>query len=266
MTRLETALRALRTRGRTGLIPYFPVGFPHADSTLALVAAAAAAGADAIELGIPFSDPLADGSTIQRATTRALQNGVTLGVCLEAVRAARASGQTIPLLLMGYYNPILRYGVDRFAREAGAAGLDGCIVPDLPPEEASELRAALESAGIALVPMVAPTSTDERLRLAAAVASGFVYCVSVTGVTGARRELPPELPGFIARVRAVTDLPIAVGFGVSTSEHVEQVGQLADLAIVGSAVVDRVDCPTTAEAAQALSEYLRELRGAVAAR
>ncbi|MCS6802747.1 MAG: tryptophan synthase subunit alpha [Chloroflexota bacterium] len=266
MATLEETLRALRERGRVGLIPYFPVGFPHADSTVALASAAAAAGADAIELGIPFSDPLADGSTIQRATTRALQNGITLAACLDAARAVRRAGVTIPLLFMGYYNPFLRYGLTRFARDAAAAGIDGCIVPDLPPEEAGDLRAALDAVGIALVAMVAPTSTEERLRLAARTARGFLYCVSVTGVTGARRDLPPDLPAFLARVRAVTDLPIAVGFGISTPEHVEQVGRLADLAIVGSAVVDRIDRPTTAEAAQALADYLRDLRALAPAR
>jgi tryptophan synthase alpha chain len=178
----------------------------------------------------------------------------------------RERGETIPLLFMGYYNPILHYGIERFARAAEEAGVDGCIVPDLPPEEATELRGALDAAGIALVPMVAPTSTDERLRLAARNGRGFVYCVSVTGVTGARRDLPAELPSFLARVRGVTDLPIAVGFGVSTAEHVEQVGRIADLAIVGSAVVERIDRPTTAEAARALGDYLRDLRGAVTAR
>lgn len=266
MTNLDDTLRTLRARGRTGIIPYLPVGFPTADSTAMLVHAAETAGADAIELGIPFSDPLADGPTIQRATARALQHGVTLATCLDAVRAARATGVTIPLLLMGYYNPILRYGLERFAEAAAVAGVDGCIVPDLPPEEAGDLRAALDAVDIALIPMVAPTSTDRRLELATRDARGFVYCVSVTGVTGARRELPPDLPAFLDRVRAATTLPIAVGFGVSTREHVEQVGRLADLAIIGSAVVERIDRPSATEAARALADYLRELRALAPAR
>ncbi|MFN8532929.1 MAG: tryptophan synthase subunit alpha [Dehalococcoidia bacterium] len=258
-------MRSLRGK-RTGLIPYFPVGFPTRDSTLALIRSGEQAGADAIELGVPFSDPLADGTTVQRATTRALQNGISLEDCFAAVRDARAEGITVPLLFMGYYNPILRYGPKRFARRAATVGVDGCIVPDLPPEEAGELDQELQAVGIALVPMVAPTSTDERIHLAVRGARGFVYCVSVTGVTGARRDLASDLPDFVARVRSATDLPIAIGFGISTAEHVERVGRLADIAVVGSAVVEQVDRPSAEEAAAMLGDFLRQLRSAVTAR
>ncbi|GIW10556.1 MAG: tryptophan synthase subunit alpha [Chloroflexi bacterium] len=266
MANLEATLAALRHQQRLALVPYFPVGFPEPDSALALIAAAAEAGADAIELGVPFSDPLADGPIIQQATTRALQHQITLGHCLATVRAARAAGYQLPLLLMGYYNPILRFGVARFAAEAAAAGVAGCIVPDLPPEERGELLPPLEVHGIPLIPMVAPTSPPARIRLATAGARGFVYCISVTGVTGARHDLPPDLPAFVERVRAVTDLPIGIGFGISQPAHLEALRSFADLAIIGSAIVAQIDRPTTAEAARALSEFLRRLRGAVVAR
>lgn len=254
-------MRRLQAGSRTGLVPYFPVGFPRADSTLALVEAAVAAGADAIELGVPFSDPLADGTTIQRAANEALGHGVTLGSCLDAVREIRARGITIPLLFMGYYNPIHHYGVARFAADAAEAGIDGCIVPDLPPEEAATLREALDAHQLDLVPMVAPTSTETRLALATRDGRGFVYCVSLTGVTGARRELPIDLGAFLARVRSLTDLPLAVGFGISTREHVRQVGQLADIAVIGSAVVEHIEGRDTEQAAASLRAYLQELRG-----
>ncbi|HEY8489512.1 MAG TPA: tryptophan synthase subunit alpha [Dehalococcoidia bacterium] len=241
MSRLEETFRALREAGRTGLVAYLTAGYPSVEETLRLVPALVEGGADVVELGVPFSDPLADGATIQRANFRALQQGVTPGTCLELVAELRRRGLTAPLLLMGYYNPVVAWGEGAFVEAAARAGADGLILVDLPPEEADGLRAACRAAGLDLVFLLAPTSTDERIARVAAQASGFIYCVSVTGVTGARSQLPPGLAEFVGRVRRRTDLPLAVGFGISTREHVEAVGRLADAAIIGSAIIDVVD-------------------------
>ncbi|MFQ6100889.1 MAG: tryptophan synthase subunit alpha [Anaerolineae bacterium] len=238
MNRISTLFKALRRAGRTALMPYVTLGYPERDSALALVPAMVEAGADLVELGVPFSDPLADGATIQAAAQQALENGMTLSLCLEQVAALRAKGVTIPFVLMGYYNPIFQMGVGRFARRAAAVGVDGVIVPDLPPEEADELRDALRERGIASIFLLSPTSSDGRARLVAGRTGGFLYLVSLTGVTGARDHLPPGLASFVARVRAVTDLPLAVGFGISTPEQAAWVARIADGVIVGSALIE----------------------------
>jgi tryptophan synthase alpha chain len=194
-------------------------------------------GVDAFEIGIPFSDPLADGPTIQAATQVALENGITVRRCLDAVRELRARGVQQPLLLMGYLNPLLAYGLDTFVKDAQAAGADGFIVPDLPPEEGDELHDICARAGMALAYFLAPTSSSERIALVAEQAQGFIYMVSVTGVTGARAELPPELGDFISRVRAQTDQPLVLGFGIGTPEQARMVSELVDGFIVGSALV-----------------------------
>ncbi len=261
LDRLCKALQGFRDARRTGTLAYVTVGFPTVEDTLAIARALEDAGAAAIELGVPYSDPLADGPTIQAASYRALAGGVDSGVCLETARRIRESGARIPLLFMGYYNPILSYGVDAYARDCAEAGVDALIVPDLPPEEAGPLRAALRGNGLGLAGFVAPTSTDERIRLGAENADGFVYCVSVAGVTGARRELPRELPAFIERVRRHTDLPIAVGFGISERRHVEAVGRVADLAAVGSALIEVIDSSPTGEAAERAGAFVAGLVG-----
>jgi tryptophan synthase len=196
-----------------------------------------AGGADVIELGVPFSDPLADGGTIAKANQGALENGVTLAWTLGVVAEARAAGVTVPIVLMGYLNPLLAYGEARLARDAAAAGVSGFIVVDLLPEDAAPLIAHLAPHGLSFIPLVAPTTPDARLALIAAAASSFVYCVSVTGVTGARTDLPPDLAAFVARVRAVIKAPLAVGFGLSTRAHVDAVAGLADGVVMGSAIV-----------------------------
>jgi tryptophan synthase alpha subunit len=226
-------------------------------------------GADMLELGVPFSDPLADGATIQRAGFVALRHGVTTSACLEAVRELRARGLEVPVLLMGYYNPILACGPEAFAADAAAAGVDGLIVVDLPPEEAGLLQEACRARGLDLVYLLAPTSTAERVALVARQASGFIYCVSVTGVTGARSSLPPELPAFIERVRRQTTLPLAVGFGISSREHVEAVGRIAEVAVVGSALIDVIDSSPAQEREARVKAYVEVLagrRGAVGGR
>jgi tryptophan synthase alpha chain len=235
--RIRNAFTTARSQGRAAFMPYLPVGYPDLPTSLDLFQALAEAGADLIEVGAPFSDPLADGPTIQAATQQALAQGVTSADCLATVRALRGRGVEIPLLLMGYINPILAYGMEHYVADAAAAGADGFIIPDLPPDEAAEMEAACRRHGLAMIYLVAPTSTPQRLALAAKHSNGFLYLVSVTGITGARSALPPHLAGFIANVRAHTDLPLAVGFGIGAPEQARAVGALADGVIVGSALV-----------------------------
>ena len=261
LDRLCTSLNAARADGRTGVLPYVTIGFPSVDDTLAIVPALEAAGADAVELGVPYSAPLADGPTIQAASHRALRGGVDGRVCLDVVRKLRANGARVPLVFMGYYNPILSYGIDAYAADCADAGVDALLVPDLPPEEAAPLRGALRAHGLGLVAMLAPTSTDDRIRRGAAGSDGFVYCVSVAGVTGARSELPPELPAFVERVRAHTPLPVAVGFGVAERRHVERIGEVADLAAVGSALISVIGAAPEGEAAERAGRFLAGLTG-----
>jgi tryptophan synthase alpha chain len=259
MGRIERVFEELRRQGRTALMPYLTMGYPARDSALDLVPAVAEAGADLIELGVPFSDPLADGATIQASSQRALGNGMTLALCLDQAAALRARDVCLPFVLMGYYNPILQLGIERFARRASAAGIDGAIVPDLPPEEAGALRAALCRHGIDLIFLLAPTADDERVRQVATRASGYLYLVSLVGVTGARDQLPPELESFVARVRAISDLPLAVGFGIGSPAQAARVARVADGAIVGSALIRAIgsaDDPVTA--ARAFVASLRE--------
>jgi tryptophan synthase alpha chain len=241
MGRIAETFARLRAEQRTVLMPYLTIGFPQRESALELVPAMEASGAALFELGMPFSDPLADGATIQRATQRALDNGVNLAYCLETVAELRRRAVQAPLLLMGYYNPLLRYGLERACAELAAAGGDGWIIPDLPPEEAGELRTAATAQGLDLIMFVAPTSSDERIARIAAMASGFIYCVALTGVTGARQDLAVGLGDFLARIRRHSDLPLVVGFGISRPEHVQQVAQIADGAIVGSALIQHLE-------------------------
>ena len=231
------------------VIPFLTAGYPAKDDTINMVLAAEKSGAAMVELGMPFSDPLADGPTIQHSTQIALENGMTTERCLQAVRDLRAQGVRIPLMLMGYYNPIFTHGEAPFARAAAAAGANGIIIPDLPPEEATALEGSCRQHGLALSYLLAPTSTEERIKLVAQKATGFVYLVSLTGVTGARAKLPSTLRNFVARARRHVSLPLAVGFGISSVAHAQQVGQLADGVIVGSkliSVAQRADDPMDA--------------------
>ncbi len=231
---------------------YLTTGYPDLDASLDLARAALAGGAEMLEIGVPFSDPLADGPTIQASSHRALENGVTLADCLELVRNLRADSDAV-LLLMGYANPFLASGWDVVAEGARSAGADGFIVPDLPPEEAGEAFTALSKRDLDLIYMLAPTSDDSRLETIAGVARGFIYCVALTGTTGARSEMDVDLRPFLERVRARTDLPLVVGFGISCGEHIAKLRGLADGAIVGSAFVQlagEAGCDDRAEAAK----------------
>jgi len=236
---LEAVFRSVRSEGRAALIPYLTLGYPTCARSLALATAAIEAGADVLELGIPFSDPLADGPAIQHATQTALEQGANVGTCLDLAAQLRARHERTPLLFMGYLNPILAYGSERFCDACLNAGVDGLIVPDMPPEEGQALETHCRTAGLALVYLLAPNTPDERARVICRRSEGYVYLVSITGTTGARDRLPPDLPGFVERVRGLTDRPVAVGFGISTPEHAAAVARIADGVIVGSAVVRR---------------------------
>lgn len=260
-SRIPAAFAAAKAAGRTALIPFVTAGYPSLAATEATIPALVRGGADVIEIGVPFSDPLADGATIQRASQAALANGVTLTDCIALVRRLRADrGLTAALILFGYYNPILQYGPARFVADAAAAGADGFIVPDLPTEESGELLAACRAHGRDLIFLLAPTSTDARIADVAERASGFVYCVSLTGVTGGRQELP-DLAAYLGRVRQRTDLPLAVGFGISTAAHVRQVGALAEGAVVGSALIAHLDGVPVADQPAAAEAFMRALGG-----
>ena len=236
---ISNAFHRLRAHGRKALIPYFAAGFPDVEGFERLVGLAAEEGSDLVEVGIPFSDPLADGPSIQHATKAALTRGITLSIILGSVeRLARRTG--VPIVLMGYANPILAAGLENFARRAAGAGAAGAIVPDLPVEEAAEAERVFSRAGLDLILLAAPTSPPERIRKIVRHSSGFVYLVSTTGVTGARDRVPSDLRGFIARVRRETDKPLCVGFGISTPAQARAVAELADGVIVGSALVNAV--------------------------
>ncbi len=246
--RIERKFRALADAGELGLIAYITAGDPSLEASAKIVVATAEAGADIIELGVPFSDPVADGPVIQRASERALRSGTTLAGVLELVRNLRTRTD-VPLVLFSYFNPILQMGLEKFAEAATSAGADGVLVTDLTPEEAGEYRKALQGQGLDTVFLAAPTSTDKRLARIAEVSTGFLYLVSRTGVTGAREALPEGLPALARRVRKFTTLPIAVGFGISAPTHVSVLGGIADAAVVGSALMAEVGKAASPDAA-----------------
>jgi tryptophan synthase alpha chain len=265
-TRISKRFAELRASGELGIIAYITAGDPTLDATLKFVLALAEAGADVIELGIPFSDPLADGPTIQRASERALKAGTTLAGVIDLVRRIRQSpspASKVPLILFGYYNPIFQMGVEKFAAAASAAGADGVLVTDLTPEESVDYRQILAAHHLDTVFLGAPTSTDERLSTIAAVTTGFLYLISRTGVTGVKDSLPDELPALVRRARAITNLPIAVGFGISLPGHVSVLGGLADAAVIGSALVAEIESASCVDAAAAaLVARIRPLKEA----
>lgn len=260
MSRISATLARHREAGTIALVGWQTIGYPTVEESRTLVTALIDGGFDLIELGVPFSDPQADGATIQRASFEALRQGASLQVALDCVRTLRSDGVAAPLIFMSYYNPILSRGLDRFATDAREAGVDGLIVPDLPAEESDDLIAALDPVGIDVIFLVAPTTPDTRMRAIASRARGFVYCVSLTGVTGARQSLPEDLPAYLARVRTFTDMPLAVGFGVSRPEHVASLRGVADAAIIASAIIDRMDRVNPGDRATALREFAGELR------
>lgn len=240
MNRIDAAFERLREEKRGGFIPFVTAGDPDIETSIEIIVALARAGADVIELGVPFSDPVADGPVIQRASERALAHGVGVGEVLDVVRAARVQTQT-PIVLFSYFNPLLQYGVERLANDMADAGADGVLVTDLAPEAARVFVEHLHARDLHMILLVAPTTSDARLRIIAERAGGFVYAVSRAGVTGARTELSREAEHLVRRVRGVTDLPVAVGFGVSSAAHVRDVWAYADAAVVGSAIVREIE-------------------------
>jgi tryptophan synthase alpha chain len=261
VNRIDTFFDKNRPIKRKALIAYLTVGYPTAEATIEITQALVNGGCDMIELGIPFSDPLADGATIQRASQRALESGITPQKCLE-VAAKLRKRIDIPLLFMGYYNPMLHYGLDKFCTASRKAGIDGFIVPDLPPDEGSETEAVMKKHGLDLVYLVAPTSdTDKRLRFVAGRANGFIYVVSLKGVTGARSAVSNDLDEFISRVRKVTDKPLCVGFGISTPEQAQRVAKLADGVIIGSRILDIIE--KSKRPAVDVKSFIQDVRTAI---
>jgi tryptophan synthase alpha chain len=245
--------------GHKALIAYVTVGYPTIEATLKVVPLLAKNGCDIIELGIPFSDPLADGVTIQKSSFHALQNGITPQLCLEL--AGQLSQKVdIPLVFMTYYNPVLKYGLDKFSTACTNAGISGIIIPDLPPDEGSDLEAISQGQGLDLIYLLAPTSTEERIRLAAERSRGFIYLVSITGVTGARDKVPADLAAFVTRVRKLANQPLCVGFGISTPEQAGQIAQIADGVIVGSRIIQLME---KEDNFNSLAELVRGLREAM---
>src|SRR5208282_3063906 len=268
-TRISRRFAELRESGELGIVAYITAGDPTLGATHKFVLSLAQAGADIIELGIPFSDPLADGPTIQRASERALKEHTTLAQVINLVREVRKSSE-VPIVLFSYYNPVLQMGLEKFANAAAAAGADGVLITDLSPEESDDYRRVLAAHDLDTIFLGAPTSIDDRLAKIAAVSSGFLYLISRTGVTGAKDALPDDLPALLRRARKVTQLPIAVGFGISLPGHVSVLGGLADAAVVGSALVTEIEKATAANptpaaidaAASALAARIRSLKEA----
>jgi tryptophan synthase alpha chain len=261
-TRIAQRFEQLRAKGELGIIAYVTAGDPTLAATHQIVLSLADTGADVIELGVPFSDPLADGPVIQRASERALRSGTTLAGVTDLVRQLREKTE-VPLILFSYYNPVFQMGVEKFAESASAAGADGALMTDLTPEESSDYRRAMAARGLDTVFLGAPTSPDGRLARIAEVSSGFLYLISRTGVTGAKDALPEDLPELVRRTRRVTSLPIAVGFGISLPGHVSVLGGRADAAVVGSALVLEIDKAASVEAAaSAVGEKMRALKEA----
>jgi tryptophan synthase alpha chain len=268
-TRISKRFAALRESGELGIVAYITAGDPTLDATHKFVLALANAGADVIELGIPFSDPLADGPTIQRASERAIKAGTTLAQVIDLVREIRKSSE-VPIVLFSYYNPVLQLGLEKFASTAATAGADGVLITDLTPEESDDYRQVLAAHHLDTIFLGAPTSTDDRLAKIATASSGFLYLISRTGVTGVKDALPDDLPALLRRARNVTQLPIAVGFGISLPGHVSVLGGLADAAVVGSALVSEIEKATATNptpaaidaAAAGLAARIRSLKGA----
>ncbi|HZP82710.1 MAG TPA: tryptophan synthase subunit alpha [Chthonomonadaceae bacterium] len=266
MSRLSERFDSLRQRGEKALVCFVTAGDPSAEQTVEIVKALAEGGADAVELGIPFSDPLADGPSIQASSQRALEGGMTTAKALAAVRSIRQAAPDLPMIVMTYYNPIRRYGLDRYAADARAAGGDANIVTDLTPEEAGDWKRLSGANGLDTVFLLAPTSTEARIDIVSRLSTGFIYCVSRTGVTGARQDVPAELTDVVARIKARTSAPVCVGFGISQPEHVRRICAFADGVVVGSALVDLIHAHRDApDLIPRVRDYVASLKAATKA-
>ena len=263
MSRIAARFASLRQQGRKGLIPYICAGDPAADLTVPLMHALARAGADVIELGVPFSDPMADGPVIQRAAERAIRNGVGLKATIEMVARFRGSDQVTPVVLMGYANPIEHMGCDEFTRAASAAGVDGVLVVDYPPEECEEFAAAMRAAGIDPIFLLAPTSTDERIESVARHASGYLYYVSLKGITGAGNLDTASVAEKLPLIRRVTDVPVGVGFGIRDGATARAVAEVADAVVIGSRIIQEIESSPRESAVEAVERFLASIRAAL---
>jgi tryptophan synthase alpha chain len=267
MTRIEATFSALRSQGRKALIPYVTAGFPFADITAELMHGMVEAGADVIELGVPFSDPMADGPVIQKAGEKALALGVGMVQVLEMVRSFRARDGKTPVVLMGYANPVERYdlvhGKHAFVRDAAASGVDGILVVDYPPEECEDFAAKLNAAGLDLIFLLAPTSTDERMKQVARVASGYVYYVSLKGVTGAGHLDTAAVEKMLPRIRAHVKIPVGVGFGIRDAATAQAIGKVADAVVIGTKIIQLIEEQPRDKVVPAVTGFLREIRSAL---
>ncbi|MBI3353488.1 MAG: tryptophan synthase subunit alpha [Nitrospirae bacterium] len=263
MSRIEKVFKKLKDNNQKALIPFITAGDPDLDKTGELVMAMEKAGADIIELGVPFSDPIADGPIIQRASYRALKGGVSLRKILGLVKDLRRE-TSVPIVLMTYYNPVFKYGLSEFVKDAVGEGVDGIIVPDLPPEEGRGIIEEGMKAGLDTIFLIAPTSTRERIKMISALSRGFIYYVSLTGVTGARESLPTEVEESVKRIKKAADKPIAVGFGISTAEQAKRISSFADGVIIGSAIVGLIERNTgNPDLVRIVSEFVREVKGGI---
>ncbi len=263
MSRIASVFNRLKSQGRKALIPYVTAGDPFADATPEIMAAMAKAGADVIELGVPFSDPMADGPVIQQASERALARGIGLTHCLEMVRQFRLGDDATPVVLMGYANPVERYGVERFVADAKACGVDGVLIVDYPPEACEDFANSLKQQGMAPIFLLAPTSTDERIARTAQVASGYVYYVSLKGVTGAGHLDVDGVAKMLPRIRRHVKLPVGVGFGIRDGATARAVAEVADAVVIGSALVQRLHTQSRDAVAAAAGEFVADIRRAL---
>lgn len=263
MSRITTVFQALAAKGRKALIPYVTAGDPYPDATVDLMLAMAKAGADVIELGVPFSDPMADGPVIQRAAERALAKGIGMPQVLAYVRAFRAKNNTTPIVLMGYANPIERYGIDRFVDDAKNAGVDGVLVVDYPPEECEAFSKTLRDAGLDPIFLLAPTSTEQRMKDVGRVASGYVYYVSLKGVTGAGHLDTSEVAKVVPRIKSLVKMPVGVGFGIRDAASAKAVAAVSDAVVIGSAIVQLLEVQARDNVAPAGGRFIAEIRAAL---
>jgi tryptophan synthase alpha chain len=263
MSRIASTFEALKRDKRKALIPYICAGDPFAETTTEVMLAMAAAGADIIELGVPFSDPMADGPVIQKASERALAKGIGMSQVLASVQAFRTKNDATPVVLMGYANPIERYGVERFIADAKAAGVDGVLVVDYPPEEAEAFARALKAIGLDPIFLLAPTSTDDRMAAVGRIASGYVYYVSLKGVTGAGHLDTGAVAAMLPRIRAQVDVPVGVGFGIRDAASAQAVARVADAVVIGSRLVQILETQTRHTVAPAAAAFIAEIRAAL---
>ena len=263
MNRVKNLFKSTTENGRSALSMYVTAGYPNLDASYSVIKSAIDAGVDIVELGVPYSDPLADGTTIQNASAAALVNGVTLQDCIDLAVLLRAACPDTPIVLMGYYNPFLQYGIENLSKECGLAGIDGIIVPDLPPEESDILQGALNLHGLDLIYLLAPTSEPDRVQEVIKRTTAFIYCVSVTGVTGARSTIEAGGLELVRQVKQATKFPVALGFGISTPSHVREASTVADAVIVGSAFVDKINNNLEGDLPKLIAAYVAELKEAL---